>query len=336
MARFGRGQPHGPIFLRAPLVAAIVATATVSPIHVVLADSHRPPASHVYIVRPSRASLVPDRLAPQIHVISVAAERNLRRPVRLIIQRAPQAPAVVSARAAPLHVVLARRGLRPGTTPIIFAHNGTIAQEAGPARPQVRVISLTGLRRAPRPDGLVLYVRPSVASLVPDRLPPQIHVLGQNRRRADGASLVVLLRNPQAPVIAAAKLAPQIHVVSLTVLRRAVRPDGSVLYLRPSRSSLVPDKLAPQIHVISRVGDRQRVRREPVLFYQHPSLAAPLQALALGVTDLGDYRYAVADDGHSVLALTDADLLRYVCYDASSHRLYVVDQSGLRYWVSDI
>ena len=304
MARFGRGQPHAPIFLRAPLVAAIVAAATVSPLHVITAE--RPAAygkrTTITYVRPPRSSFVPDRPLSQFHIITTAAARGNVRPNGLTLYvRNPQAPVASLDRLAP----------------------------------QVHVVSLTPQRVAIRPDSAVIYLRPSRAALVPDRLAPQIHVVSQLRRRTEYTPLIILLRNPQAPVVPAS-IAPQIHIVSSTVWRRAVRPDGSVVYLRPSRTSFVPDRLAPQIHVVSRVGDRVRVRREPVLLYQHGSLAAPIVELALRVTDLGVYRYLVDDAGGSVLGLVDDPTVRYVAWDASGNLYLVWDGSAHRLNAEDV
>lgn len=327
MARFGRGQPHAPIFLRAPLVAAMAA-ATGSPIHVTLAESHRPPPSHVLYLRPSRGAVVPDRLAPQFHIIQAPRHKGFAGDV--LVVRNPQAPAVVTPPARQPLVLLAERRRPVSNTPVIFARSYTVdaVADAGKATPQIHIVSLTPYKASRRPDSVFLYVRPSRTSLVPDRLPVQIHVLQQTRRRADGASLVVVLRNPLVPTVIPDRIPQQIHVVSPTVARRAVKPDGLALYLRPSRASLVPDRLPPQIHIISRVGSRLRVVREPMLLFLHGGPPAiPVITMPLQLEDRSGFRYGVLDQGTKRYLVIEASGMRYVVEEDSAPKQEVKDQS---------
>lgn len=64
-------------------------------------------------------------------------------------------------------------------------------------------------------------------------------------------------------------------------------------------------------------------------------LATGVQA-ALRLSDLGDYRYLVSDQGEPVLALWDAQTERFIAWDASANRLLVWDASGHRLWVGDV
>lgn len=313
MARFGRAQPHPPIFLRAPLVAVVAAAATVSPIHVIQAEARRPPVTHVYYLRPSRTSSVPDKPAPQVHFIGAGRSR-VGRPADVLFIRNPQAPAAAPAAKAPAsHVIIAKRVPIPLPRAVIIARSYTVdaVVDPGKATPQIHVVGAVPHKASRRPDSVVIYLRPSRTSLVPDRF-AQIHVLLQPRERALPATHVTLLRNAPAPAAPFGKLAPQVHVVSLTVLRASHRPEGVVLYVRPSRTSLVPDRLPVRIHVVGQVGGRLRVVREPMLLYRHGGPLPPVvSALPLQVVDLGDDRYLVTDESGNRYLVREAGFPRY-------------------------
>lgn len=207
MARFGRGQPHAPLFLRAPLVVALVSAATASPVHVVSLTSERTPrplASHVYYLRPSRTSLVPARLAPQLQVVSLAAIRvqHLAREADVLFLRNPAAPPAAAVPAPQLHLILAERR-RPDPSAHVLILRNALAPVAPKPGPQLHVL-LQGIERQPlsRRTSL-LYVRPSLASLVPARLPPQIHIVSQvgDRTRVIREAMLLALKGPPAVVV---------------------------------------------------------------------------------------------------------------------------------------
>ena len=237
MARFGRGQPHAPIFLRAPLVAVVAAAAAFTPIHVVLAEARRPAPTHISYVRPSRASFVPDRLASQIHVIGVRAPSPRR--VDVLQLRNSAAPAVESeARAPRLIVVLTEPRRSAGH--VLQLHNPAAPVVAAEPRAPRATVVLTDQRRgvshiiqlhapaapvvvatpAPWPHVLtvaeqralrerqssVLYVRPSRTSLVPDRLPVRVHVISQvgSRIRVMREPVLLFVHGGPVPVVAVA------------------------------------------------------------------------------------------------------------------------------------
>jgi hypothetical protein len=178
----------------------------------------------VMYVRPSRTSLVPNRITPQVLVVSQAASapsasRHPARDADVTFLRNPAAPAVVAtATAPPIHIVsLASLSASSARHPSRLPDGVQLRNPALPiSAPPPRVILAPAPRR-PRVD--VLYLRPSVSSLVPDRL------------------------------------APQVHVVPLVAVTAARRPSkAATLYLRPSVASLVPSRLAPQTHVVSLAG----------------------------------------------------------------------------------
>jgi hypothetical protein len=224
--------------------------------------------------------------ALQSHVVLQPRERAVARG-DVVLLRNPQAPVVVATAAPQSHVVGQPRERAIPRGDVTQLRAPSIVVVATPA-PKLHVVSLTGLRAQPalRP-GLALYERPSRTSLVPDRLPPQLHVvslLAQRTplpgRRADiivlrtAAASVVTPSGPapqshvllqprersiargailqlRASSIAAAAAARRIHVVSLVPERAALQVirRAHILIVRPSRSSVVPDRLAPQIHV---------------------------------------------------------------------------------------
>lgn len=248
MARFGRGQPHAPIFLRNTLVAAVAAAATVSPIHVVSSASARvgPPAerraSAIYLRTPLAQVVVAGTSAPQINVISLTGLRassvpkthtiGLRSP--LPIPPAPQ-----------IHVVGAKRTPR-GPSRVIIGRTAPAAVTPAVAIPQQPHI--IGLGRAPRTGrGHVTFIRnAAVPVAVPDRLTPQIHVvsLPQRTPAAGRRAQVTELRNPAAPAVTPF-VAPVIRVVS-AVARTKVPRKASVVILR---APATPPG-APQVHVV--------------------------------------------------------------------------------------
>ena len=205
MARFGRGQPHGPLYLRAPLIAAVVAAATVSPIHVVQAEARPRTATHVVYLRPSRSSFVPDRLAPQVHVVSLVPQRALRLGREASITQLRTAAAAVAAPQLPppaIHVV-GQRGARRDGAVVQLRTVVAPAVVAQPA-PQIHVVGVADARALrPRPV-MVRYVRPSRSSLVPDRIPQRIRVVSLvgARQRVMREPLVALLHGFRPPSLA--------------------------------------------------------------------------------------------------------------------------------------
>lgn len=239
MARLGRGQPRQPIFLRGAAAAVVVLAALPPQIHVVSqARAPRPAATHIIRLR---APLPPALPQPFHIVLARPAARSTRSRTPVVVLRNPQAPAVVVATPAPpIHVLLAR--------PI-------------PAR----------LARA-------THVRPSRSSFVPDRLPPQLHLVlaaPSAFRRPSRPANVVVERNPQVPPAVVAGPAPQIHVVTVRVPPvRAVR----VTYVRPSRSSFVPDRLPPQVRVVQALPVPRAARRTAIVASRTPVAPAAVPA----------------------------------------------------------
>lgn len=342
------------IALRAP-ASAPVATTLAPQIHVVHSVRVQfVTRGAVLYVRPNRASFVPDRSAPQIHVVQApSTARHSSRDSDVLFGRNALVPAIAASSPAPaIHVLSRGRDRRPiqlASTPVLFLRQLSTPQvDPRKATPQIHVISPTVLRAAERPTGRVLYVRPSRTSLLPDRIEPQIHVLLQPRERALAPTHVVFLRNAPVPPVVPdrltpqihtlvqpreralaathvtflrnalvppapfATLAPQIHVVSAVPRRASLRPDGVVLYLRPSRSSVVPAKLAPQIHVLSQVGSRTRITREPIILFLHGYIPPPTTfPRPLLVTDSSGARYLVVDDSMVRLDVEDDSDQRY-------------------------
>src|ERR1043166_5071408 len=124
MARYGRGQPPPPLFLRGAAAAAVVAATLAPQIHVIslAADRRALPqerrASVTYL-RPSRTSLVPDRLPRQITlVLAGKTTPSWRHPARGadgLVLRNPKARAAAPAAGPPRpSLVLAARAPAAG------------------------------------------------------------------------------------------------------------------------------------------------------------------------------------------------------------------------------
>lgn len=224
MARFGRGQPHPPIFLRAPLVAAIVAATTTSPIHVIQTDSHRPAPTHVYVLRSSR-SLVPDRLAPQSHIVLTFSARHPARDSDVVVLRNPVVPVAAPSVGAPKpHVIQAQPGPRRlGFIQVTPAWGADFIPDRLPT--QIHVLLQD--HRVPKTQVVVLR-NAMVPPAAPTRLAPQMHVLLQEQRPPK--THVVVVRNALVPPAVATRLAPQVHIISQVASRlRAVRAPLIVL-----------------------------------------------------------------------------------------------------------
>lgn len=310
MARFGRGQPHPPIFLRAPLVAAIVATIA-SPIHVIQTDSHRPSPTHVYYVRPSRSSLVPDRLAPQSHIVLTTSTRHAGREVDVVVLRNPLAPAAVPDRVLQQsHVVLTFSARHPARDSDVVVLRNPIVPVAAPSAgaPKPRVIQA---QPGPRRLGFIQVTPAWGADFIPDRLPTQIHVLLQDHRIPK--TQVVVLRNALVPPAAPTRLAPQSHVVlqeqrpaktHVVVVRNALVPPAT------------PARLAPQVHVISQVASRLRAVRAPLIVLLQGGLP-PVTVFALPLQ--------IEDRSGFLVALLDQSTKRYLVGEQSAVKLSTED-----------
>lgn len=290
MARFGRSQPHGPIFLRAPLLAAVAAVATVSPIHIIEA-SRLPPLvrrTTVTYLRPPVSSLVPDRITPQIHVLLQPRRRPVP-PVHVVAIRNPQ-PGFLSALAPPNHV-----------------------------------ISLATERFRMERRAAIIFLRPPVSSLVPDRIPQQIHVLAQPRRGPIPPVHVIALRSPQSAPLSAK--APPSHVVSLATERFRLERRTAIIFLRPNVGSVVPDRLPPRIHVLLQQRPRPVIRRLGFVLVR-PFRAPPVYTLlvldlsdasgpAFDFTDASTPVWNLADRSCPVEAVTDTSIPASELDDAS-------------------
>jgi len=359
MARFGRGQPHAPIFLRAPLLAAVAAAALASPIHVVSLAAERLPAEQriasVIFVRPPVSSVVPDRLPPQVHillqrsrpplvhvvqgrapaapivsvprssaphVVSLAAERgqipSVRRAAVLVVRRAvtsvvpdrlaPQVHVTLQNRRPPVvHVTQSHAPAAPVVPPTVapqVAHVVSLAPERGRI-PSERRAAVVVIRRSVTslvPDRLAVqvhvvglpiergqwgverratlrFVRPPVTSLVPNRVAPQLHVVLQQRRRPDPVAHVTLIRN--RPVGFVTGITPAPHVISLASERFRPERRAAIVLVRPSVTSLVPNRLPVQVHVVSLSPERATGgRRAGILLARAKFVPAPAPANA--------------------------------------------------------
>ena len=270
--RLGRSQPHAPIFLRPPIVGFVVALGLAPQIHVVQAEPHRPPrtqvlalrtpfappptdqshvvspaawrfshparAADVLVLRPPLTAAVPEHLAPQLHVVSLVAERGplAGRRARPTIQRTALTPPALSTQPAPpIHVVLPNRRARANPPTTVLVHRTALVppELASGAAVPVHVIGPIWRVVHPARAADVLVVRSSVTSLVPDRLAPQLHVVLQHRRRPDPPARIVWARNPAVDV--PARLPPQVHVL----LQHRRRPDPPA-HVILERNPLVP------------------------------------------------------------------------------------------------
>lgn len=273
MARRGRAQPQAPIFLRGALVGFVAASTFAPQIHVIQADAHRPPPGHVYFVRaplaplptdqihvvsltawrvyqhpareadvvfvrPSVSSVVPDRITPQSHVISLV---DVRIPSRgrhasvTAIRNALVPPGLASGNAPQIHVQGVNRRVRISPTTHVTALRNALVPPAlasGNAV-QIHVISPNWRTSHPARDADVILVRPSVASLVPDRICPQIHVVSLRPRRPRPTTQASYRRNPAVTV--SDRLPPQIHVL-LWHPRRPLPPA----HVTQERNPMVP------------------------------------------------------------------------------------------------
>jgi hypothetical protein len=168
MARFGRGQPHGPIVLRGAIAAAVVATATGSPIHV--------------------ASLVAERLPRP-------------KPVQVTVLRNPLVPPVVIGSAPKSHVVLAplpsiRHSARDAD--IILLRNALAPLGA----PKFHIALASSIRHPARDADIILLRNPLTPATVAGA--PKFHIIGlPDRRQVRRGGTVVILRN-EAPIVSLA------------------------------------------------------------------------------------------------------------------------------------
>ena len=314
MARFGRGQPPKPIYLRNALVGAVVAATAAMPLRVVLAESHRPAPTHVIYLRPSRTSLVPDRLAPQLHIITASRRRPID--TGIIVQRTALAP-VAPQQPHVIHVATAPR--RHPT--ILLVRNPAAPVVVAVAPPAIHVVTA---RRGAQPATHVLVVRPSRTSLVPDRLAPQVHIVTARTIRRDGS--IVQLRNPVIAAVVVAKAMP-----FDVVLAPSHRPAPThVLLVRPSRTSLVPDRLAPQIHVVLQ---HHGVPRTHVFFTRIPREAFTVVSIPLFLRDESSPFFLVLDRSGSRYALVDQSTSRYADLDSPLERYTLTDQSQPRFLI---
>jgi hypothetical protein len=199
-------------FLRNPLAPAVVAPPAPQ-IHITGQASNRarfpsPRKGAVVVVRPSRTALVPDRLAPQIHVVSVLELRTSLpgRRAQILVLRTAAAPPPPSTTLAPQsHILLQPRERAIPRGGVLLLRAPLIA--AAPAVSRIHVVSLVPARTPPLRirRARVSFVRPSVTSLVPVRLAPQIHILLQ--RRGTPRTHIVLLRGaPGAGIVTPLRL----------------------------------------------------------------------------------------------------------------------------------
>jgi len=269
MARFGRGQPHAPLYLRAPILAAAVVASLAPQFHIVLADAHRPPPAHVIYLRPSRTSLVPDRLGSPIHIL---LQRH-RVPLTQVVFFRNQGPIVPDRLAPQFHIVQA---------------------DPRASRHPARDADVTTLRNRQVP----------VAET--PRLAPQLHIIQSDPRMARHPARdadVTLLWNTRLTTVIPDRLPPQIHVASLAFKRYPVIRPLAVQYIRPSRASLVPNRITKQLQIIGAASLRKQAPAVNVgiTSLRNPAgLVAPIPARQVHVISLAPNRSPVVGRRSSV------------------------------------
>jgi hypothetical protein len=239
MARLGRGQPHGPIYLRNVLVPAVVVAALAPQIHVVRAGTVRPPARQVTYLG-GAISTVPQRLGPQVTVVQTRARRPLPATHIYVLRGAVPVAAVVPPPAPQIHVVQVRGPARRGVVVSLHGAPSTVPLRLAP---QVTVVQQRGARR----PGRVIVLRGAPAVVATAALAPQIHVVQTQPRRP----VPRVVFGHGAPSTVPLRLAPQITVVSQATIRPLcpIARRAMVVQGRGAPST-VPLRLAPQITVI--------------------------------------------------------------------------------------
>lgn len=280
MARYGRGQPHAPIYLRAPFIA-VLAASTVSPIHVVSAAVARAripsirPQSIVY-VRPNRASFVPDKLARQLTIITVAPERENTRPRGTALYVRPNRASLVPDRLPPQVRVIGLGDVRPPSvgrrTALVFLRNAAVPVVATPP-PTRQPIVVTSRPRISRVEAV--FLRTAAATVVtPDRLPAQPKVV-QAEPRPQRKGALVYLRTAAAQIYTPP--VKRLHVVSQA--RRGNQPRRTMglgtpfVFMRNPTAEEVVDTGAPPspLHVLTRVPQRSARRPDGAFVYVRPN-----------------------------------------------------------------
>lgn len=337
MARFGRAQPHQPIILEGAPAATVAAAPPAPQIHVfslaVERERLQPRARSLLYLRPSRSSLVPDRLPRQI-LLQQANPLASRHPAR------------------DADVQLIRNALVP-------------AAPAAKLAPQILIVGEAPERSRLQPRASTkAYVRPSRSSFVPDRLAPQTIIIRANplasRHPARDADVILLVgRQPQAA--APSTPAPKIFVVEARPARRLERQEP-ILLRTPALPSLPPLR---QIVVVSAVRrqlrHRQRTRILQLLAPAAPAIQAapgtrPLlilqrrgrrhsrrgqfllfrgSPLATGPTIINE-ALRILDQGSGRYPLLDLGNWRYLLLDEGEKRYLLSDMGDGRYLLTDL
>lgn len=239
MARFGRGQPHAPIFLRAPLIAAVLAVAAPQ-IHVVLAK-RAPPSARIASVTQLRNALVPaaapEFVRPKLIVITDPGRRQKGRVVQV---RNSAAELEYDDRGPGQQIIQwSGRERSRARADVVFTRNPVVVPAVA-APPAVRIHVVTPYRlkrpsvrlaRLRAPDLPSAFIAPAV----------RIHVVEPYRLKRPTAHATTL-RAPTIPIVFTAPVV-RIRVVQAERPPRARRPDGSAVYVHPRApvvSSIVP------------------------------------------------------------------------------------------------
>lgn len=297
MARFGRSQPHPPIILRGP--ATVLATVTIAAgVHIIgqadqRARLHPARQPHIVFLRPSRSSLVPDRLPPQVTIYGQAQERATRiylrrQPIVLVRgspNAAPAAPTttpkpIINAQAAQT-VARIRRGPTSLAVWIINPPGDGVAVVTPPAVKSVIVAQAQiQARRHPARQSRIIQER-NPAVIVPDRLAPQITVLSQamERPRVPVHRRAAIIIQRGVGQFFPAKLPAQPIVITQAQERprQPIHRHGAILFAR-NPAVVVTPKGPAQPYIVSQAIERARfplIRRLASIFFRNPNKETP-------------------------------------------------------------
>lgn len=330
MARLGRAQPFKPIIRRAGLTS-LATVAVVSNVHTVLQADARAVRSNkerrgkITFVRSSVTAVVPDKLAPQVTVYGQVQERVTRIYVRrmpaAVVHGSPAA-AVTPPATTPKPVVVTARPRRPASSLIPIwilnpAGDGTTVETPPAVRPVVLTQADTLARLHPaRRTRILLDRNPAVT--VPDRLPPQITVVGQAQERTrfpvHRRAAVTITRG------VGTTFAPKLPAQPIVVSYAQERPRQPVhrrtaIVFRRNPAVTVPPRLPAQPLVLSQATERVRFpvhRRAGLVLLRNPDRYPPLVSLeTLRIVDYTGPRYRVADLTAPRYRITDATEARY-------------------------
>lgn len=334
MARFGRSQPHPPIFLRASLTS-LATVAVVTSVHVISQSidrldlpSKKLRRGAVVHVRPARNSLVPDRLAPQITVVGQATERArlpvARRPVLLLRGSPNAAPAASGATPRPvvtLQAVATASRLRHAPTPLSVwliappTDGGTVASTPPAVKPVVLSQADQAASRHPARQAHLAKLR-NPAVTVPDRLPPQITVVSQATERTRipliRRAAITVLRGVGA--VFAPKLPAQPLVVSQATerTRQPLHRRAAVIFARNPDKIVAPRKAAPFL-VLTQATERMRfpVHRASIFLERNPMEPPAITLRGLLICDLSRAKYRITNATDARYRITNQSEARY-------------------------